>query len=119
MEWLERIDDKFQSGTGRKRSSAERAISETFKFREGLSLKLREAPAFYGVIALATVIGGTQRHCGTPITLYDYVDQQQPNDHAKQDKWETLRYPGVDRDNCHGSGRHCITDQFRCEQIND
>ena len=37
--------------------SAAYAVSETFKFREGLSLKLREAPAFYGVIALATFVG--------------------------------------------------------------
>jgi len=29
--------------------SAAYAVSETFKFREGLSLKLREALAFYGV----------------------------------------------------------------------
>jgi Mn2+/Fe2+ NRAMP family transporter len=33
------------------------AIAETFKFREGLFLKLRQAPVFYGVIALATLIG--------------------------------------------------------------
>jgi NRAMP (natural resistance-associated macrophage protein)-like metal ion transporter len=38
--------------------SAAYAVSETFKFREGLSLKPREAPIFYGVIALATLIGG-------------------------------------------------------------
>ena len=33
------------------------AISEVFSWKEGLSLKLREAQGFYGVIALATLIG--------------------------------------------------------------
>ncbi len=37
--------------------SAAYAVAETFKFREGLSLKLRQAPIFYGVIALATLVG--------------------------------------------------------------
>jgi NRAMP (natural resistance-associated macrophage protein)-like metal ion transporter len=37
--------------------SAAYAVSEAFNFREGLSLKLYQAPLFYGVIALATFIG--------------------------------------------------------------
>jgi Mn2+/Fe2+ NRAMP family transporter len=37
--------------------SAAYAIAETFKLREGLYLKLREAPGFYGIIALSTLIG--------------------------------------------------------------
>jgi len=37
--------------------SAAYAVAETFRFREGLFLKLRQAPAFYGVIALATLVG--------------------------------------------------------------
>ena len=37
--------------------SAAYAVSETFKFREGLSLKPREAPTFYILIALSTGIG--------------------------------------------------------------
>src|SRR6266498_1328751 len=37
--------------------SAAYAVAEAFKFREGLSLKLRQAPIFYGVIALATLVG--------------------------------------------------------------
>ena len=54
--------------------SAAYAISETFKFREGLSLKLREAPAFHGVIALATVIGGAMNLIGiNPISALYYA----------------------------------------------
>ncbi|MFO1402550.1 MAG: divalent metal cation transporter [Steroidobacteraceae bacterium] len=37
--------------------SAAYAVSECFAWREGLDLKLREAPHFYGLIALATVGG--------------------------------------------------------------
>jgi NRAMP (natural resistance-associated macrophage protein)-like metal ion transporter len=37
--------------------SAAYAVAETFKFREGLYLQLRQAPGFYTVIALATLIG--------------------------------------------------------------
>ncbi len=33
------------------------AVAETFRFRQGLYLKLRQAPGFYGVIALSTLIG--------------------------------------------------------------
>ncbi len=54
--------------------SAAYAVSETFKFREGLSLKLREAPAFYGVIALATLIGGAINLIGiNPISALYYA----------------------------------------------
>ena len=37
--------------------SAAYAVAETFKFREGLYLKLRQAPTFYAVIAVATLVG--------------------------------------------------------------
>ncbi len=37
--------------------SAAYAVAETFRMREGLYLKLREAPGFYGVIAFSTLIG--------------------------------------------------------------
>jgi NRAMP (natural resistance-associated macrophage protein)-like metal ion transporter len=37
--------------------SAAYAVAETFHLREGLSLKLRQAPGFHGVIALATLVG--------------------------------------------------------------
>jgi NRAMP (natural resistance-associated macrophage protein)-like metal ion transporter len=37
--------------------SAAYAVAETFRFREGLYRKLRQAPGFYGVIALSTLIG--------------------------------------------------------------
>jgi Mn2+/Fe2+ NRAMP family transporter len=37
--------------------SAAYAVTETFNWREGLDLKLGEAPKFYGLIALATVGG--------------------------------------------------------------
>jgi len=39
--------------------SAAYAVAETFRFREGLYLKLREAPGFYGIIILSTLIGFT------------------------------------------------------------
>ena len=37
--------------------SAAYAVAETFKLREGLYLKLRQAPGFYGVIAFSTLLG--------------------------------------------------------------
>jgi Mn2+/Fe2+ NRAMP family transporter len=37
--------------------SAAYAIAETFRLREGLFLKLRQAPGFYGIIAFSTLIG--------------------------------------------------------------
>jgi NRAMP (natural resistance-associated macrophage protein)-like metal ion transporter len=39
--------------------SAAYAVAETFKLREGLYLKLRQAPGFYGIIAVAIVVGAT------------------------------------------------------------
>ncbi|MEW6001864.1 MAG: divalent metal cation transporter [Nitrospirota bacterium] len=37
--------------------SAAYAVAETFRLREGLYLKLRDAPGFYGIIAFSTLIG--------------------------------------------------------------
>ena len=37
--------------------SAAYAVAETLRVREGLDLKLWQAPVFYGVIAIATVCG--------------------------------------------------------------
>ncbi len=37
--------------------SAAYSIAETFRLREGLYLKLRQAPGFYGIIAFSTLIG--------------------------------------------------------------
>ncbi len=37
--------------------SAAYAVAETFRLREGLYLRLRQAPGFYGVIALSTLVG--------------------------------------------------------------
>lgn len=37
--------------------SAAYAVAETFRWREGLYLKFRQAPGFYGIIAVATLIG--------------------------------------------------------------
>jgi NRAMP (natural resistance-associated macrophage protein)-like metal ion transporter len=37
--------------------SAAYAVAETFKLRQGLYLKLRQAPGFYGIIAFSTVLG--------------------------------------------------------------
>ncbi len=37
--------------------SAAYAIAETFRLREGLYLKLRQAPGFYGIIAFSTLVG--------------------------------------------------------------
>jgi NRAMP (natural resistance-associated macrophage protein)-like metal ion transporter len=54
--------------------SAAYAVSETFKLREGLSLKFGQAPAFYGVIALATFIGGAINLIGiNPISALYYA----------------------------------------------
>lgn len=54
--------------------SAAYAVSETFKFREGLSLKPNQAPAFYGVIALATVVGAGMNLLGiNPISALYYA----------------------------------------------
>jgi NRAMP (natural resistance-associated macrophage protein)-like metal ion transporter len=39
--------------------SAAYAVAETFRLREGLYLKFREAPGFYGIIAFSTLIGFT------------------------------------------------------------
>ncbi len=39
--------------------SAAYALSETFRLREGLYLKFREAPGFYSIIAFSTMIGFT------------------------------------------------------------
>ena len=50
------------------------AVSETFRFREGLSLKPGEAPAFYGVIALATIVGAAINLTGiNPISALYYA----------------------------------------------
>lgn len=54
--------------------SAAYAVSETFKFREGLSLKPRQAPTFYGVIALATILGAGMDLIGiNPIAALYYA----------------------------------------------
>jgi Mn2+/Fe2+ NRAMP family transporter len=54
--------------------SAAYAVSETFKFREGLSLKPKQAPAFYGVIAFATVVGAGMNLLGiNPISALYYA----------------------------------------------
>jgi NRAMP (natural resistance-associated macrophage protein)-like metal ion transporter len=39
--------------------SAAYAVAETFRLREGLYLKLRQAPGFYGIIVFSTMIGFT------------------------------------------------------------
>ncbi len=39
--------------------SAAYAVAETFSLREGLYLKLRQAPGFYGIIAFSTLVGFT------------------------------------------------------------
>ncbi len=54
--------------------SAAYAVAEAFSFREGLFLKLRQAPAFYGVIALATLIGAAINLIGiNPISALYYA----------------------------------------------
>jgi NRAMP (natural resistance-associated macrophage protein)-like metal ion transporter len=53
--------------------SAAYAVADTLKIPEGLSLKLRQAPGFYAVIALSTLVGAGLNLVGIdPITaLYD------------------------------------------------
>jgi Mn2+/Fe2+ NRAMP family transporter len=54
--------------------SAAYAVAETFNFREGLSLKFKQAPAFYGVIALATFVGAAMNLIGiNPISALYYA----------------------------------------------
>jgi NRAMP (natural resistance-associated macrophage protein)-like metal ion transporter len=54
--------------------SAAYAVSETLTFREGLSLKVNEAPGFYGVIAFATLIGALFNLIGiNPISALYYA----------------------------------------------
>jgi Mn2+/Fe2+ NRAMP family transporter len=54
--------------------SAAYAVAETFRFSEGLFLKLRQAPVFYGVIALATLIGAAINLIGiNPILALYYA----------------------------------------------
>ncbi|MFT3891775.1 MAG: Nramp family divalent metal transporter [Anaerolineales bacterium] len=54
--------------------SAAYAVSETFQFREGLSLPFKKAPAFYGVIAIATVVGAAINLIGiNPISALYYA----------------------------------------------
>ena len=54
--------------------SAAYAVSETFKFREGLSLKPGEAPTFYSVIAIATLVGAAINLIGiNPISALYYA----------------------------------------------
>lgn len=49
------------------------AVADTFKWPEGLSLKLKQAPQFYGVIALATVLGAAMNMLGiNPIKALYY-----------------------------------------------
>lgn len=54
--------------------SAAYAIAETFKLREGLYLKLRQAPGFYGVIAFSTLLGFAMNFIGiNPIQALYYT----------------------------------------------
>lgn len=54
--------------------SAAYAVAETFKMREGLYLKLQQAPGFYGVIAVATVVGAGINFLGiNPIQALYYT----------------------------------------------
>jgi Mn2+/Fe2+ NRAMP family transporter len=58
--------------------SAAYAIAEAFKLRNGLYLKLRQAPGFYGVIALSTLIGFALDLIGiNPIQALYYTDVDQ------------------------------------------
>jgi NRAMP (natural resistance-associated macrophage protein)-like metal ion transporter len=53
--------------------SAAYAVAETFHLREGLYLKLRQAPGFYGVIALSIAIGAAINFVGVnPIQALYY-----------------------------------------------
>lgn len=54
--------------------SAAYAVAETFKLREGLYLKLRQAPGFYGVIAFSTLLGSAINLIGiNPIQALYYT----------------------------------------------
>ncbi len=54
--------------------SAAYAVAETFRLREGLYLRLRQAPGFYGVIAFSTLIGFTINLLGiNPIRALYYA----------------------------------------------
>lgn len=54
--------------------SAAYATSETFKFNEGLSKKLSQAPGFYGVIGIATLAGAVMNFLGiNPIQALYYT----------------------------------------------
>ncbi len=53
--------------------SAAYAVAETFKFREGLYLKLRQAPGFYAVIILSMIVGFAMNLVGiNPIAALYY-----------------------------------------------
>lgn len=54
--------------------SAAYAVAETFKMREGLYLKLRQAPGFYGIIAFSTLLGFAMNFIGiNPIQALYYT----------------------------------------------
>jgi NRAMP (natural resistance-associated macrophage protein)-like metal ion transporter len=54
--------------------SAAYAVAESLRWREGLSLSLPQAPAFYGVIALATLVGGAMNLIGiNPVVALYYT----------------------------------------------
>ncbi len=54
--------------------SAAYAVAETFKLREGLYLKLRQAPGFYGIIAFSTFLGFAMNLIGiNPIQALYYT----------------------------------------------
>lgn len=54
--------------------SAAYAVAETFRLREGLFLKLHEAPAFYGIITLSMLIGFAMNLIGiNPIQALYYT----------------------------------------------
>ncbi|HEX7593607.1 MAG TPA: Nramp family divalent metal transporter [Anaerolineae bacterium] len=54
--------------------SAAYAVAETFKLREGLYLKLRQAPGFYGIIAFSTLLGFAMNLIGiNPIQALYYT----------------------------------------------
>jgi Mn2+/Fe2+ NRAMP family transporter len=54
--------------------SAAYAVAETLKWREGLYLRLRQAPGFYGVIAFATGLGAALNLAGiNPIKALYYT----------------------------------------------
>jgi NRAMP (natural resistance-associated macrophage protein)-like metal ion transporter len=54
--------------------SAAYAVAETFRWREGLYLRLRQAPGFYGILACATGLGATINLVGiNPIKALYYT----------------------------------------------